>query len=220
MGLATSSPPTVRTLADLLGDLGDIPPRRVLARPYPGTATEQDLVDLDKRDKCLCELVDGVLVEKAMGFLESLLAVELILVLGDFLKLHDLGVLAGADGTLRLWPGLVRIPDVSFISWDRLPNREIPHEPIPHLIPDLAVEVLSEGNTEREMERKLGEYFQAGVRLVWLIEPVSRSARVYTAVDHCTRLGEDQALEGGDVLPGFALPLKQLFDRASRKPKE
>src|SRR3981081_3366734 len=113
MSLATSSPPTVRTLADLLEELGDFPPRRVLARPYPGTATEQDVIDLEKHEKRLCELVDGVLVEKTMGYLESILAAQLIIALGEYLKHQDLGLLAGADGTLRIWPGLVRIPDVS-----------------------------------------------------------------------------------------------------------
>jgi Uma2 family endonuclease len=180
MTLATSLYPGSRTVADLLEQLGDISPRRVLARPFPGTATEQDVIDLETREKRLCELVDGVLVEKTMGYFESMLAAQLITFLGEFLKHHDLGMLAGADGALRLWPGLVRIPDVSFVSWNRLPNRQVPREPIPDLVPDLAGEVLSEGNTKREMERKLSEYFQAGVRLVWFIEPASRSARVYT----------------------------------------
>jgi Uma2 family endonuclease len=219
MSVATTSPPTSRTMADLLEELGDISPRRVLLRPYPGTATEQDVIDLETRENRLCELVDGVLVEKTMGYLESILAVELAYFLRAFLQLHDIGVVAGADGTLRLWPGRVRIPDVSFVSWDRLPNRQVPLEPIPDLVPDLAVEVLSEGNTEREMELKLGEYFRAGVRLVWFIEPKSRSARVYTAADQCTRLVEDQALDGGDVLPGFTLTLRQLFEQASGSQK-
>ena len=69
---------------------------------------------------------------------------------------------------LKLMPRLVRIPDVSFISWDQLPAHEYPNDPIPELHPDIAVEVLSEGNTEEEMRRKVKEYFFAGTRLVWL----------------------------------------------------
>jgi Uma2 family endonuclease len=112
---------------------------------------------------------------------------------------------------MRLASGLVRIPDVSFVSWDRLPGRRVPSRPIPRLAPDLAVEVLSKGNTKREMERKLREYFNAGVGLVWLIDPKARTVAVYTAVDHFIVLGEKQTLEGRPVLPGFSLPLAQWF---------
>ena len=64
--------------------------------------------------------------------------------------------------------------NVSFISWQRLPGGELPKKPIPNLVPDLAVEVLSKGNTKAEMRRKLHEYFQAGVRLVRPIDPTTR----------------------------------------------
>jgi len=63
------------------------------------------------------------------------------------------------------------------------------------------------------MKRKLREYFQAGVRLVWYIEPKTRTARAYTAASECTEISSDGALLGGDVLPGFELPLAQLFAR-------
>jgi Uma2 family endonuclease len=113
-------------------------------------------------------------------------------------------------------PRLVRIPDVSFVSWDRLPKREVPADPIPDLAPDLAVEVLSEGNTEKEMQRKLKEYFLAGVRLVWYVDPRTRTVEVYSAPDQRTVLMEQQTLTGGDVLPGLALPLRQVFARMPR----
>lgn len=208
--IAAETTPTP-TLADLLAQLGDIPPRRVLLHPYPGTATEQDVIALEASQGRLCELVDGVLVEKTMGFQESVLAALLIQYLGSFVRQHDLGVVAGADGTLRLKAGLVRIPDVCFVSWDRLPGRQLPRGAIPDLVPDLAVEVLSEGDTRKEMERKLSEYFSAGVRLVWCIDPKARTVRAHTAVSRSALIGEDQTLEGGDVLPGFALPVRQLF---------
>jgi Uma2 family endonuclease len=208
MAIATEPTPT---LADLLTQLGDIPARRVLLRPFPGTATEQDVTELGTRQERLCELIDGVLVEKAVGFRESILAALLIQHLGLFVREHDLGIVAGADGTLRLKPGQVRIPDLCFISWDRLPGRQLPRDPIPDLVPDLAVEVLSEGNTPGEMERKLADYFAAGVRLVWLIDPRARTVRIHTASDQSSLLDDRQTLDGGDVLPGFALPLGQLF---------
>ena len=107
----------------------------------------------------------------------------------------------------------MRIPDVCFISWDRFPNRQLPPEPIPDLAPDLAIELLSKSNTEPEMQRKLRDYFAAGVRLVWYIDP--RAARpAYTAEDRFVEVSESQSLSGGDVLPGFELPLNELFAKS------
>jgi Uma2 family endonuclease len=180
--------PTVpaETVADLLVYLGDIPPARIRLRPPPGTATEQDVLDVQARTDRLCELVDGVLVEKAMGFRESFLAITLSAILWGFVQPRKLGVVTGADGMMRLASGLVRIPDVAFVSWERLPGRRIPSEPIPHLAPDLAVEVLSPGNTPGEMARKRQEYFAAGVQLVWIVDPVTRTVAVYTAPNQST----------------------------------
>ena len=143
------------TIGELLEQLGDIPARRVRLKPTPGTATERDVIALEARENRLCELVDGVLVEKVMAYYESRVAGLIFHFLEDYLEQHDLGIVAGADGMMRLAPGLVRIPDVSFIAWKRLPNRRVPREPIARLGPDLAVAVLSEGNTEKEMARKL-----------------------------------------------------------------
>jgi Uma2 family endonuclease len=84
------------------------------------------------------------------------------------------------------------------------------------LYPDLAVEVLSKSNTEKEMKRKLREYFEAGTRLVWLVDPKARTVRVYTSPRKFKLLTEDQTLDGGEVLPGFELSLRKLFARAGR----
>jgi Uma2 family endonuclease len=146
-----------------------------------------------------------------MGFRESLLAGALIEVLRDFVKPRRLGVVTGEAGMVRLASGLVRIPDVAFVSWERLPGRRIPREPIPNLSPDLIVEVLSVSNTSEEMARKRQEYFAAGVRLVWIVDPEARTLAVYTEPAQSTVLQEDQTLEGGLVLPGFTLPLRALF---------
>ena len=126
---------------------------------------------------------------------------------------HDLGVVAAPDDSLRLWPGLVRIPDVSFVSWDKLPDRVIPEEPIPDLVPDLGVEILSKGNKKAEMDRKLREYFLAGVRLVWFVNPRKRQVRIYTAPDQSRLFTEDMTLDGGEVMPGLALPVRQIFTK-------
>jgi Uma2 family endonuclease len=200
-------------VAELLHRLGDVPPERVRLLPTPGTATESDLLKPDGKH---CELVDGVLVEKAMGYDVSLLAIELGMYLAAFVKQHRLGEVTGADGTMRLMPGLVRIPDLAFTSRARLPKKGAPREPIPDLAPDLAVEVLSKGNTKAEMRRKVREYFEVGVRLAWLIDPKTRTATVHTSPTASTKLVEGQSLNGSDVLPGFALPLGELFECLDR----
>ena len=205
------------TIADLLRDLGGISPQRIRLRPAPGRATEKDVVRIEEKEDRLYELIDGVLVEKVMGAKESLLACILIRLLGNYLDRNPLGVVLGEAGMLQLRPRLVRIPDVSFISWDQMPSGEFPSEPVPNLFPDIAVEVLSRGNTAAEMALKVSEYFEAGSRLVWIIDPETHTAEVYTAPDECRRLKATQSLDGGDVLPGFKLPLKQLFTTKRRR---
>ena len=103
-----------------------------------------------------------------------------------------------------------------FISWERLPGGEIPDEPIPLLVPDLAVEVISRSNTRKEMDEKLKEYFEKGVRLVWYVRPRTRVVDVYTAPDHFTRLTASMRLDGGDVLPGFSVQVGELFQMPKR----
>ena len=168
----------------------------------------------DNGEKRLCELVDGVLVEKAMGYYESRLAMVLASLLEAFCQAHHRGIVLGADATTALGPGLVRLPDVSFVSRRRLPGGKIPREPIPDLAPDLAVEVISQGNTPQEMDHKLREYFEAGVKLVWYVYPQTRTVSVYTAPESVLELGEDQMLEGSEVLPGFSIQIRDWFRRA------
>jgi Uma2 family endonuclease len=153
-----------------------------------------------------------------MGWTESLLAGWLIHLLYLFLDKHDLGILTGEQGPFRLWPGLVRMPDVAFISWDQLPNRKIPKKAIPDLYPDLAVEVLSRKNTKAEIDRKLHEYFRSGTRLAWVVNPRKRCVSVYTAPDQFRLVKEDQSLDGGDVLPGLNLPLRDVFAQLDEEP--
>lgn len=217
MSLAATPRPTIPSLADVLRQLGSVSPERIPSRPPLGCATEEDVLVRTTGEKRLYELVDGVLVEKAMGYYESRVAVVLARFIEAFLETHDLGIVLGADGTLRLAPGLVRAPDVSFIAWERFPGRVLPSDPIPDLVPDLAVEVLSEGNTPGEMDRKLREYFEAGCRLVWYVDAVRREVRAYTSPDASVPRGEAEALEGGDVLPGFSLSMRTLFERAGRR---
>ncbi len=210
------SPPRFANLAELLDDLGGVAPDRVCYDPPPGRATKADLIRL--HEVKLYELIDGTLVEKPMGHPESYLAVEISRVLGNFVAAHNLGYLAGADDLIEVLPDLVRGPDVNFVSWLDRPDGLVNAEPISRTIPRLAVEVLSRSNTPREVARKLGEYFRGGVRLVWVIDHRRRAADVYTAPDAKVTIDAAGALDGGDVLPGFRVPLAELFAKLPTDP--
>lgn len=215
--MSTTLHDTEETMADLLRRLGDIPPDRILMRPLPGTATPRDALLLSEREpKQLCELVDGVLVRKAMGHQESRLAARLIQWLLNYLDENDLGVLAGADGPHRLDEDQVRFPDVSFIAWDRIPEGANRATPMPDWIPNLVVEVLSPSNTRGEMRRKLNDYFTAGVELVWIIDPATRTITIHHTPDDSRTLTESDTLTGDPVLPGFTASVAKLFEQGTR----
>ena len=196
-----------------MASLGDVPLSRVIFNPWPGTATEQDLRRLCEVDKRLCELVDGTLVEKPVGFDEGLIATNLSTALNVFVLPRHLGAVAGADAMLRMTSGRIRLPDVSFIARADVPADYRRGTPVPRLPPTLAVEVLSEGNTAAEMRQKCREYFASGSKLVWIIDPPTRTVAVYTAATPVPgrTLAESDSLDGGDVLPGFTIPVADLF---------
>jgi Uma2 family endonuclease len=201
------------TMADLLGHLG-VPPHRVLLNPKPGQATEKDLLRCKRK---LVELIDGVLVEKAMGWYESRLATVLIVFIEIYLRQHRLGITVGEKGLMRVEPNQLRLPDVAFYSWKHFPNHKLPRGQILNIVPDLAVEVLSPGNTRKEMKRKRREYFNGGARLVWEVDTKKRRVAVYTAPDSVTILDENQTLDGGVVLPGFSLSIREWFAEAGER---
>jgi Uma2 family endonuclease len=205
-----------QTLADVLHDLGGVSLKRIRMRPPPGKATEADLIRIQTHEKRLYELVYGVLVEKVMGAPQACITSDLVFAVKLFLRDNDLGFVMTPDGPTRLQDGLVRMPDLSYFSWERMPTKEYPATPIAGVIPNLAAEVLSEGNTRAEIARKLKEYFLAGVELAWVIDPYKRTVAVYTAPDELTMLTEKDTLDGGRVLPGFTMPVKDLFARLPR----
>ena len=211
MSHATESIPHVWTAAELAERFGEIPLDRIRHDPLPGLATEQHVLEIHAHEKGLYELIEGVLVEKTVGTYESYLAALIVQLLGSFVRERNLGVVLGADGMMRLFPGMVRIPDVSYISWDRWPHEQVMQEAIADLAPELAVEVISPSNTDKEMDDKLRDYFDAGVQLVWYVTPSSREVKVYTSPDNLTVLNAQHTLDGGDVLTGFQLELRELF---------
>ncbi len=212
--------PAFDTFSELWQALGKVPLERIRMQPPPGAATEEDVIRIcESRFGRLCELIDGTLVEKTMGFYESRVAGLIFRYLDEFAEEHDLGILTGEAGMLRVDPRQVRLPDVAFFSWKHFPGHILPAGQILNQVPDLAVEVLSPSNTRAEMERKRREYFLGGCRLVWEIDPVKKTARVYTAPDESKLVREKGKLNGGDVLPGFELSLAHLFECAGQRPE-
>jgi Uma2 family endonuclease len=210
------------TIAELLDQLGGIPPHRVLLKPTPGTATEEDVLKaLALPRKRICELIDGVLVEKDMGTTEGYLGGLLFRRMAQFAEDDkDLGLVFPGDAHIRLRPDLIRVPDVSFVPWERIPNGELPDDPIASLAPELAAEIITPNNTKREIDQKLTDYFAVGCKLAWIIDPETKTAKVYTSAKRFKELDETGILDGGKVLPGFKLSLADLFAAPKRRKKK
>ena len=155
------------------------------------------------------ELSKGVLVEVSpTGNSHTILAVELARVIGNFVKAHKLGKVTGEAGGYILSenPDIVRAPDVGFIAKARAKSTD---KYFPGA-PDLAVEIVSPGDTETEIAKKVREYLDAGTRLIWFFYPASRTVKVHTPTMTKT-LDENDVLDGMDVLPGFLLSVRDIF---------
>jgi Uma2 family endonuclease len=202
------------TAAEMQQQLGGIPLERIRMVPPPGMATDDDALRVQDAEGRTCEVLDGVLVEKAMGFAEARIATVLAFILEGFLREHDLGITVGPDGLVKLSQSRSRAPDVAVIKWEKLPDHRLPSAPVPRLVPDLAVEVLSRGNTRAEIEKKLDDYFSAGVAAAWVIDPRRRTAKLYSSREDVTEIDQHVQLRAGTVLPGFALRLGDLLNQA------
>lgn len=200
------------TLQDLYERFGPMPIQRIRQEPAPGTGTEYDVMEIYDREQRSCELADGILVEKTMGLYESMTAMRLVILIGAYVRAHRLGEVFGEAGLMKLKPGLVRIPDVSFVSKAKLKSANIrPGGKLEPLVPELAIEVLSPGNTKQEMDAKLVDYFTAGVQLVWYVDPRISQVTVYRGVETSQVLKPPAELTGDPVLPGLSISVAELF---------
>lgn len=172
------------------------------------TAEEFAQRDPDTRE----ELVRGRVVPLvAPKPLHGVIAAKITARLVSFVEAHDLGyVLAESGYILERGPDTVRSPDVAFLSFTRLPGRTLP-EHWPELAPDLVVEVISPSERPRYVREKVGHWFGAGARRVWLLYPRSRSVYVLRSPADVQILGPDDTLSGDDVLPGFSCPVAALL---------
>lgn len=226
--------PTAAALLDRL--FGPVPLERVIWEPFPGTATFEDCLQAHEVGH-RCELVDGVLLEKAdfrfdrdggseenAGFIESEIAMRLGERVGRWDPSGRRGRRTGEAGFVELSTGRVRGPDYSFFLHRRFPGGRLPPNSVgsvkvPALAPDFAVEILSESNTREEIDGKLDDLFAAGCRLAWVIDPRARTARVVTPAEDQdaerpwveTTADDSATLTGDPVLPGFAVSLAELL---------
>jgi len=138
--------------------------------------------------------------------------IEISTPLHQFVKAHGLGRVLGTEGgfIISRKPDTVRAPDVAFISADRIPGGRLPKGFFPGA-PDLAVEVMSPSDTAEELDEKVQDWLAAGTRLVWVVNPKSKTVAVYDSPSASRILHIEETLDGGELLPGFALPLRQIF---------
>jgi len=177
----------------------------------PTKLTADDLLHLNLPDK-RTELVRGVLVvREPAGYRHGQVAAELAHLLSAHVRANDLGSVFAAETGFTLFtdPDTVRAPDVAFISKARLPDP--PPAGFASLAPDLVVEVLSPDDRPGEVLAKVGDWLRAGCRLVWVVDPARRRARVYRADGSESLLGEHDVLEGHDVLPGLTIRLAEVL---------
>lgn len=174
--------------------------------------TLQEFEALPEEDAYRLELVRGRLVrEPRPGVQHGLLMARLGARLQRHVEENRLGVVSMDFGVvLPTEPPTVRGPDIGFIAADRLPP-DGPPTGFLRVAPDLAVEIVSPSNSASEIQEKVLEYLDAGTRLVWLVDPKTRTTVVYRSRSEIALLSEEDELEGGDVLPSFRLPVSEIF---------
>ncbi len=183
----------------------------VTETPIPATLDEEEA---PPAGDVLYEVVDGQIVEvPGMGADESAIGTFLCIRMGSFALDHGIGlVYSEALFTLDPVRKLRRRPDLAFVSAEKWPiGPRGPRRAAFPFAPDLAIEVISEGNSAEDVLAKVREYLVAGARLVWAIFPVAEQVYVYSSPTSVRVLTRADSLDGGDVVPGFALALAELF---------
>ncbi|HST51338.1 MAG TPA: Uma2 family endonuclease [Pyrinomonadaceae bacterium] len=159
------------------------------------------------------ELVKGELRKMSpSGSEHAAIIGRLTVRLGQHVEAKNLGLYFGAEAGFKIAsdPDTVRAPDVAFVSRNRIPESGIPKNFWPGA-PDLAVEVVSPGDTYNEVEEKVEQWLNAGTRAVWIVNPRRRNVSVYRSMKDVKRLSESDELDGGDVVPGFRCKVSEIF---------
>lgn len=181
-------------------------------RPDDRLYTIEEYEQLADDERYRDELVRGRLVREARpGHEHGRVQLHLGSELDQHVRRHRLGVVSVESG-YALVPGTatVRGPDISFVVRARIPPEGLGRG-FPRFPPDLAVEVVSPSNRASVVREKIAEYFDAGVRQVWVVYPRRRTVAVHLSRSDVRVLNEDDELDGGAVVPGFRLPVAEIF---------
>jgi Uma2 family endonuclease len=182
--------------------------------------TPEELLTLDNGRY---ELINGDLVEKPVGAIASVIAVTVTSLMRPFAKGQRLGLIFGADCGYQIFAkdrDRVRYPDASFVRLGRLPNDRPPAGHM-RIAPDWALEVISPNELATDVDQKIEDYLQAGIRLIWIIYPNTRRVYVFRSNNQFSRLGPEDELKGEEVLPGFVCKVADLFvDLGSETPDD
>ncbi len=159
-----------------------------------------------------CELLRGELIMMSpAGSKHGMIAARLAAILEDFVQSRGLGVVLGAETGFRIAenPDTVRAPDAAFIRRERIEG-ELPDGYFPGA-PDLAVEVLSPNDRAGEVFDKVQDWLAAGSAAVWVVDPKTKTVTVYGADRRAVMLTSSESISGGDLLPGFSVPVAGVF---------
>ena len=173
--------------------------------------TADELLKLPKGDGRRFELIRGVLVEKMpTGDPHGESVVLFTMAVGNYARSNRHGVVRTGEPGYRLDsdPDTVRAPDVAWFAPGRLPRGTRGY---PEIAPDLAIEVKSPGNSWPEMAAKAQMWLCYGSQQTWVGDPETISVRIYRPNATPRVLGADDVLDGGDLLPGFSIPVRDLF---------
>ena len=181
----------------------------MVSRLRPVTANEfYEFITRPENIERNFELIAGEIVEKMASFTPSRIAARISHKISSYLDQNDIGYVTGADGSYILSPEHEFMPDVVYISKERLPQepeREVQGAP------DLAVEVKSPTDSKRGLRQKAEDYLRFGTKLVWLVFPEEKRIEVYEPDQDVLEFGIDDTLDGGDVLPDFKLAVRDIF---------
>jgi Uma2 family endonuclease len=156
------------------------------------------------------ELVDGGIITVPTESEHGYIVVTLTLLLGYLAR--NFGAMFDSNTGFRMASGNIRVPDLSFVSNDRLPGGALPKGFFPGA-PDLCVEVISESESRREMARKVDEYFDSGARQLWHVFPAERRVIVFHSSAESHAYNEEDTLTAGDLIPGFQCRVAEIFAR-------
>ncbi len=171
--------------------------------------TDEELMRIKHEGKV--ELVDGeVILMTPAGLEQGGICADLLTRLNNYVRKHKLGRVFDSQTGFRPYENM-RAPDISFVRKDRLPEGKLP-KGFGRFPPDLAVEVFASDEKVSDYEEKVAEYLSWGVRLIWLVDPNTRTVTVVRANGERQVLGEKDVLTGEDVVPGFKIRVKKIFE--------